>query len=121
VGPAGEETTFTSFGKIDLYANGYEVESVLPGGDRQKWSGTSMASPQVANLAAKLLAVFPALTTVQLRGLIIDGCDEKVIAGNHRIRLMNEKRSFELARERFPATGTCPGAIHETPAPSPTG
>jgi subtilisin family serine protease len=80
-----------------------------------------MASPQVANLAAKLLAVFPALTTVQLRGLIIDGCDEKVIAGNHRIRLMNEKRSFELARERFPATGTCPGAIHETPAPSPTG
>jgi hypothetical protein len=121
VDPAGEETTFTSFGKVDLYANGYEVESVLPGGDKQKWSGTSMASPQVANLAAKLLAVFPALTTVQLRGLIIDGCDEKVTAGNHRIKLLNEKRAFDLAREKFSAAGACPGTIHESPAPSPEG
>ena len=121
VDPAGEETTFTSFGKVDLYANGYEVESVLPGGDKQKWSGTSMASPQVANLAAKLLAVFPALTTVQLRKLIIEGCDEKVTAGDHRIRLLNEKRTFELARGKFSAAGTCPGAIQESPVPSPEG
>ena len=121
VDPAGEETTFTSFGKADLYANGYEVESVLPGGDRQKWNGTSMASPQVANLAAKLLAVFPALTAVQLKKLIIDGCDEKVTIGNHRIKLLNEKRTFDLARGKFSAAGTCPGTIHELPAPSPTG
>jgi subtilisin family serine protease len=47
---AGDEASFTSFGKVDVYANGYEVDSVLPGGDHQSWSGTSMASPQVRTL-----------------------------------------------------------------------
>jgi len=102
VDKAGDEAAFTSFGKVELYANGYEVESVVPGGDRQSWSGTSMAAPQAANLAAKLLAVYPELTTAQLRALIIDGCDIKIITENRKVILLNEKKSFELAEERFP-------------------
>ena len=101
---AGDEAAFTSFGKVDLYANGYEVESVVPGGDQQKWSGTSMASPQTVNLAAKLLAVYPKLTTGQLRALITDGCDPKVITENRKIFLLNEKKSFKLARKRYSAS-----------------
>ncbi|UCH95661.1 MAG: S8 family serine peptidase, partial [Candidatus Aminicenantes bacterium] len=59
---AGDETTFTSFGQVvDVYANGYNVESFLPGGQTMPGSGTSMSSPQVANLAAKLLALSPDL------------------------------------------------------------
>ena len=102
VDKAGDEAAFTSFGKVELYANGYEVESVVPGGDRQSWSGTSMSAPQAANLAAKLLAVYPELTTAQLRALIIDGCDIKIITENRKVILLNEKKSFELAEERFP-------------------
>jgi len=101
VDKAGDEAAFTSFGKVDLYANGYEVESVVPGGDRQTWSGTSMASPQAVNLAAKLLAAYPKLTTAQLRALIIDGCDSKAITDNRKISLLNEKKSFELAQKRY--------------------
>lgn len=110
---AGEAMAFTSLGKVDLYANGYEVESMIPGGDRQKWSGTSMASPQAVNLAAKLLAMYPALTIARLRDLIIEGCDEKILAGDHPIRLLNAKRSFELSQEKFSGD--------PTPTPSPEG
>ncbi len=97
---AGDEAAFTSFGKTDLYANGYEVESVLPGGDRQKWSGTSMASPQVVNLAAKLFAVHPELDARAVKRLILEGADAKNVSAGRSIRLMNEKRSFELAAGR---------------------
>jgi subtilisin family serine protease len=95
---AGDEAAFTSFGKVDLYANGYEVESVLPGGDKLRWSGTSMASPQVVNLAAKLFAVYPRLGAAEVKKLIVGGADKKDISGGRSIRLLNETRSFELAR-----------------------
>jgi subtilisin family serine protease len=67
VDKAGDEASFTSYGPTVLvHANGYEVESYVPGGDRIKMSGTSMASPNVANLAAKALAVNPKLTPPQV-------------------------------------------------------
>jgi subtilisin family serine protease len=101
---AGDEAAFTSYGKVEVYANGYEVESYVPGGERMPLSGTSMAAPQVVNLAAKLLAVFPHLTIAQLRALIVDGADEKIIGEGKRIRLLNPARSFEIA-ERLPRAG----------------
>lgn len=65
--PAG----FTSYGKsIDLYANGFEVPARVPGGMPINISGTSLAAPQVTNLAAKLLALNPSLTVAQLRTII---------------------------------------------------
>ncbi|UCC13179.1 MAG: S8 family serine peptidase [Gammaproteobacteria bacterium] len=76
VDQAGEETSFTTFGSnVDLHANGFEVESYVPGGDRMAMSGTSMSSPNVVNLAAKLLAKNPELTVAELRERIIAGSD----------------------------------------------
>jgi hypothetical protein len=95
---AGDEAAFTSFGKVDLYANGYEVESVVPGGDTLRMSGTSMASPQVVNLAAKLFAAYPRLSATEVKRLILEGADAKQVSGGRTIRLLNEVRSFELAR-----------------------
>ena len=74
------------------------MDSVLPGGDHLSASGTSAASPQVTNLAAKLFAKYPHLTAVQVKKLIVDGSDEKEITGR-RIRLLNERQSFELASQ----------------------
>src|ERR1700735_3083702 len=55
VNQGGEATTFTSYGDTVLvYAAGYRVDSFVPGGRRMRFSGTSMASPNVVNLAAKL-------------------------------------------------------------------
>jgi len=96
VDQAGDETSFTSFGNSEVFANGFEVESYVPGGAELKFSGTSMAAPNVANLAAKLWAVYPDLSVAQVRQLIVDGADAKQ-AGDRTIRLMNPKRTFELA------------------------
>lgn len=69
----GTKTSFTTEGaSVDVYSNGYEVESYVPGGDIIAFSGTSMASPQVANLAAKILAVDPTLTPEEVIKIIIE-------------------------------------------------
>jgi len=74
VDQAGEETDFTSFGKnIRAHANGFEVESYIPGGNRMPFSGTSMASPNVINLVGKLLAVAPELTPAEVVAYIQKG------------------------------------------------
>jgi subtilisin family serine protease len=94
----GKKTGFTTEGKsVDFYANGYEVESFVPGGDRLKFSGTSMASPQVANLAAKLLAINPKLTTAQLIDLIGGGAEPS--SEDPKIKLINPQKSLALARK----------------------
>lgn len=67
--PAG----FTSYGSsIDVYANGFEILGRVPGGREMKLSGTSMAAPQVANLAAKLFASNPELSVADVRKIIED-------------------------------------------------
>ena len=44
-----DEWTFRQGGTtVVVHANGFEVESLLPGGDRVKFSGTSMATPYAA-------------------------------------------------------------------------
>lgn len=98
---AGDETGFTSAGPtVDVHANGFEVESYIPGGETLKLSGTSMSAPNVVNLAAKLLALEPSLTTAELRALILDGADR--MEDGRRV-LLNPKRSVELLRERHGA------------------
>lgn len=99
VDQAGDETSFTSFGNSEVFANGFEVESYVPGGARLKFSGTSMAAPNVANLAAKLWAVHPDLSVAEVRQLIVEGADEKQ-AGDRTIRLMNPARTMQLAARR---------------------
>jgi hypothetical protein len=100
VDQAGEAAAFTSFGPtVNVYSNGFEVESFVPGGDRVKFSGTSMASPNVVNLAAKLLALDPKLTPEETIRLILDGCDER-IEGDHTMHVIHPKRSAELLAER---------------------
>ena len=92
---AGDEAAFTSYGKVDVYANGYEVPSTVPGGKIIPLSGTSMAAPQVVNLAAKLLAVKPSLTVAELRRAIVESADEKTIGQGNRIKLLNPKAALE--------------------------
>lgn len=92
VDQAGDETSFSTFGKtVVLHANGFEVDSVLPGGARVKFSGTSMASPQVANAAAKYFALNPQLTVAQVRDALLQGAERR-----GRVNLVNPRRSAEL-------------------------
>ena len=97
---AGQETGFSTFGKtVVVHANGFEVDGPVPGGVRMKLSGTSMASPQVTNLAAKLLALQPTLTPVQLKALILGGAERLPGADGQpgRVNLLHPRRSAQLA------------------------
>ena len=93
---AGDEARFTSYGKAEVYANGFEVPTRIPGGNVIADSGTSLSAPQVVNLAAKLLALKPNLNVSELRRAIIEAAEEKTIGEGKRIRLLNPKRSLEL-------------------------
>jgi subtilisin family serine protease len=97
VDQAGDEAPFTSYGDTVLVdANGYQVESVLPGGAKVRFSGTSMASPNTVNLAAKLLALNPSLKPEQVIKLIVDGATPSDDGRRHNI---NPKRSVELLKQ----------------------
>ncbi len=98
VDQAGDEAPFTSYGPtVKVHANGYQVESYLPGGDRVALSGTSMASPQVANLAAKILAVNPALQPPEVIKLIVETADTSADGRRH---LINPKKALAMAGMR---------------------
>lgn len=98
VDQAGDEASFTSYGPTVLVdANGYEVESYIPGGSRLKMSGTSMASPNVANLAAKILVVNPKLTPPQVID-VIRKTAEKTADG--RRNLIDPKKAIALAESQ---------------------
>jgi subtilisin family serine protease len=98
VDQAGEETSFTSYGDtVQVDADGFQVESYVPGGTRIKMSGTSMASPNVANLAAKLIALDASLTPEETIALIKQGADK---SADGRRNLIHPKATLALLKER---------------------
>lgn len=100
VDQTGEETGFSSFGEnVDVHANGFDVESYVPGGDRLKISGTSMSSPNVANLAGKIWAINPDLNVEDIKNYIISYSD---VSEDGRIILMNPKASIDAVDKEMP-------------------
>jgi subtilisin family serine protease len=98
---AGDATSFTSYGKtVVVYANGYHVESFIPGGKKVKYSGTSMAAPQVTNLAAKLFAIDPPITAEKAKELIISGSTP---SADGKRKLIDERRSLRLIKKQATA------------------
>lgn len=98
VDKSGDEASFTSYGPtVVVHANGYLVESVIPGGDRIPESGTSMAAPQVTNLAAKVLAVNPKLSPPQVVALIREHAERT--ADGRRV-LIDAARTLAAAEAR---------------------
>ena len=100
VDQAGDPTSFTSGGdNVVIYANGFEVESYVPGGGRMAASGTSMASPNALNLAAKLFALNPDLTPAEVIDLMTEGATPR--DGDATMLLIHPQRSVELLRKDF--------------------
>jgi subtilisin family serine protease len=93
VDKAGDEAPFTSYGaSVKVHANGYQVESFLPGGSRVALSGTSMAAPNVANLAAKILAVKPSLKPQEVIAIIQDTAES---TSDGRRKLINPIKAIQ--------------------------
>lgn len=66
--------TMDQIGTVDVAGPGVDVVSAKPGGSTQSLSGTSMATPHVAGLAALYLQQNPKLTSAQLWAKLVERC-----------------------------------------------
>lgn len=56
---------------VDLFAPGTDIESTIPRNNYAAFTGTSMAAPCVAGVAALLRSYFPNLTAVQVKDILM--------------------------------------------------
>ena len=68
--PAG----FSNYGKknVDVFAPGVQIHSTFPDNKYQKISGTSMASPATAGVAALVRSYYPKLSASQVKHIIMN-------------------------------------------------
>ena len=79
--------SFSSTGPaVELIAPGSSILSTLPGNNFGTYSGTSMASPHVAGVAALVLAADPGLTNVQIRTILQETAEDLGLSANHQGR-----------------------------------
>ncbi len=66
--------TFSNYGKrsVDIFAPGDEIYSTLPFDSYGFEGGTSMAAPAVAGMAAVIRSLYPQLSAVQVKRVILD-------------------------------------------------
>ncbi len=97
---------FSNFGQrsVDIAAPGVAIQSSVPAVDTNKrlpMSGTSMAAPYIAGVAAHIKDLNPSLTPRQIRSLLMQTVDvkpwlkEKVVAGG----VVNPKRAYVAAEK----------------------
>lgn len=70
---------FSNYGRrtVDVAAPGVDVLSTVPAAEYGLLSGTSMATPHVAGIAALALGLNPSLTTEQLKQVVMKGVDKR--------------------------------------------
>ncbi len=65
---------FSNYGKInvDVFAPGVQIYSTTPENEYQKFSGTSMAAPSTAGVAALVRSYYPKLTASQVKHILMN-------------------------------------------------
>lgn len=80
---------------VDIYSPGNEIYATIPNNKYKYLQGTSMASPNVAGVAALIRSYYPNLTAAQVKQIIMDSgtpITTEVVLGEKK-----EKRSFTNA------------------------
>ena len=80
--------SFSNYGKVnvDVFAPGSKIYSSTPENSYEENSGTSMAAPAVAGVAALIRSYYPALSAAQVKKILMDSgiaLKTKVIVGGN--------------------------------------
>ncbi|MGZ3686927.1 MAG: S8 family serine peptidase [Bdellovibrionota bacterium] len=69
---------FSDYGQttVDLFAPGAMILSSIPGNQYAEFDGTSMATPEVAGIAALVLSQYPKLNVSQLKKVLLDSAQK---------------------------------------------
>ena len=97
-------STFSCYGKksVDIAAPGTKIYSTIPGGEYALKSGTSMACPHVAGVAALIMSTYPELSIADVKESILQGGDKleslegKVATGAR----LNAEKALQIAGEK---------------------
>ena len=92
----GLTASFSNYGKkeVDVFAPGVNIHSTIPGGNTYgDASGTSMACPVVAGVAALLLQYYPKLTALQLKEAI----EKSSVVSNEKVNNPETKEKVLLS------------------------
>ena len=78
--------SFSNYGikNVDIFAPGQDIYSTLPENKYKENSGTSMAAPAVAGLAALIRSQYPKLSAAKVKDIILQSgtpINTKVIVG----------------------------------------
>ncbi len=98
----GLVASFSNYGKgeVDVFAPGHQIYSTIPGGTTYgDASGTSMASPVTAGVAAFLLSYYPTLTAQQLKQVI----EQSTVAPADKV--MTPRTGAEVSLKELSKTG----------------
>jgi len=107
---------FSNFGQstVDLFAPGVDIYSTYPDNKYEMTSGTSMASPVVAGVAALIMSYYPDLSTSEVKEIILQtvtkvdqvvykpGTDKPIPFGKLSLTggIINAYEALKLAEER---------------------
>ncbi len=72
--PESLKASFSNYGRktVDVFAPGVDIYSTVPGKKYEAMSGTSMASPVTAGVAAAIWSYYPQLTATEVKNLILE-------------------------------------------------
>ena len=86
---------FSNYGKnrVDVFAPGVDINSCIPESKYAVFSGTSMAAPVTAGVAALLKSYYPQLTAVQIKDIIL----KSSIKYSKKVLIPGKRKKAKLA------------------------
>ncbi len=117
---------FSDFGasSVDLAAPGVGILSTLPGNTYGRYSGTSMATPHVAGVAALIKSQEPGLDDAQIKAQLLQYTDEKAnlqgkVATNGRLNALRSlTEDADTTKPRVSAPRPAPGGSTKDRTPN---
>lgn len=87
---------FTNYGKknVDVFAPGVKIYATTPNNKYEYLQGTSMASPNVAGVAAMIRSYYPGLTAAQVKQILKDSS----IKPTHKVSIIDERTNEKIEK-----------------------